>query len=574
MPFVSPVGISPEQVATIAARWRRSHVEFCREALSDWFPTKMPWVHRGIVALVTGQTAFLLDFGPENWKDEPDASWTPADLQKILTNFIDERTGQPIFRLVEADGTVSLTIVAQPDVAILMPRGFSKTTLINSISLRETLFKLEDFFLYASESAPHAERQMGTIRAVLEEAYADDQPMTLIGIIFGNLVPDRQSSKKWTDKFIETLNDVMFGAVGTGGQVRGFGKHAKRPGKIIFDDLQDQDTVRSEEERNRAQRWFWQAALPAVRKGGRRFVIGTYLGPQSLLHTITESSMFSVVRFGALDRQGDPLWEWQMDREAIERLRLQMQEIGKTVEFYLEYMSEYRDDTARMFPESKLVYVSRPMESIVAAALAQDPAISENAGADFCTFALTGIERGGQKHVLDFYGAQGMDPGEQADKFFEMHYRALELMPQLLSAPDQFKHGVEAVAFQRALIFLYRQRQIAEVARVGAAKAMFEITPIKHRTDVSKVQRVQGILKPLISAGWLSFAQKWPVLHDQLINWPQGKRDGPDCVAMSIALLDPFVTIGLDEAGEADLLRDRAPSLRVALGGRDFRRAP
>ena len=51
-----------------------------RSLFPEWFPSKMPWIHRGLVALVLKKTDFLTKFGEELWQDGTD-SWTRSDLE-------------------------------------------------------------------------------------------------------------------------------------------------------------------------------------------------------------------------------------------------------------------------------------------------------------------------------------------------------------------------------------------------------------------------------------------------------------------------------------------------------------
>ena len=62
--------LSPELKKEIFAEGLRDPVYFCRVILAEWFPKAMPWFHRGLLALLTRETDFLLNFGKENWKTE------------------------------------------------------------------------------------------------------------------------------------------------------------------------------------------------------------------------------------------------------------------------------------------------------------------------------------------------------------------------------------------------------------------------------------------------------------------------------------------------------------------------
>jgi hypothetical protein len=575
---VSEPLFTKDQIEELAARTHRSPVEFARIFLADWFPTKMPWVHRGMLALMKGRTEFLLDFGQEEWRDEV-ASWTPQDLEKILTNFLEEGSGRPIFTLEFVNGKPVVQIDAKRSVCIIMPRGSAKTTLVNLDNLHDLVFQEEDFFLYVSESGAHARKQLATIKDELEDN--DGAPNNeLIYLVFGSFKPPRQDARKWTDDYIETRKKkkVMVGAVGRGGQIRGFGKNAKRPGKIMFDDLEDEESVQSDTQRKKDSHWFFNAARPAKRKHtGRDIITGTLLHTDAILNKCIVHPEFTAVRFGAIDRQGDALWPWWMDLDAIEASRQAAASVGELSGWYLEYMSEYKDDDARIFPESKLIYVHKGLERFVAVSEALDPAISDNRKADLCAFAVAGIEAGGHKHILDYHGEVGMDTVDIIEKFFELHFKWMKHLP-----PENQKHGIEAIAFQRALVQMVRMKQVEYsrphilsdgVMRPGwGPLAYFEVLPLFHG-KIAKTERIKGIMKPLVYGGAVSFETKFesagsaPGLHSQFIDFPSSKyKDGPDVCAMAIALLDPYVTLGLGDEGMADLEKDTAPPLMYSGG--------
>lgn len=540
-----------------------------------------------MLAIMKRRTDFLLDFGTEVWRDEV-AEWTYADLQKILDNFIEEGTGRKVFTLEVVDGEPKLTVSVKQSVCFIMPRGSSKTTLVNLDNLHDIVYQEENFFLYVSESGNHAERQLGTIKTELEdnEGIPNNE---LLNLVFGNFRPPRQSPLKWTEDYIETLHKprVMVGAVGRGGQVRGFGKSAKRPGKIMFDDIEDEESVATSEQLKKASRWFFNAARPAKRKHtGRDIVTGTLLHRDgAILNKCIIHPEFTTIRFGAIDRQGDALWEWWMNLEAIEESKNAAAAVGELSGWYLEYMSEYLDDEAVAFPESKIIYLHRGKELMVATGLALDPAIDEKRTADMAALACVGIEQGGHKHVLETFGKIGMDSDAMLEKFFEFHVKWMMHLP-----PENRKYGIEAIAFQRVLIPMMRQKQVAKArphlqpdgtTHLGYGQgAYFEVQPIFHG-KIAKIPRVKGILKPLIWSGNLTFEEKNPDLHAQLVNWPGKLKDLPDVTAMAIALLDPYVLLGLDdpeEDEETGLPKPYDPEvegqrLELVVGG-DFRSAP
>lgn len=571
--------LTQEDAKLLAEAGWHSPVEFCRIFLPTWFPTKMPWFHRGMAALRLGRADFLLDFGPEVWptdaRNGTSSAWTVEDLLKIVTNFVIEvkpavmKDGQivqpavlePMFDLIlnEDQAIVDIRIRApKRKNAFIVPRGFSKTTLINALNLRDAMYGEEDFILYTSETSGHAANQVSTVRTQLEEN-------DLLIAVFGDRKPGRQDSEKWTDAFIEILGPFdpitakpqgkcIIAALGAGGQVRGISKDAQRPTRIVVDDFQSSETMKSPTQLEKDTNWFVGTLLPA----GEEFealalemavdVIGTLLGPQAIMANLMLDPDWNRVRFGAIDRQGDMLWEAKLSAAGLAAKRASFERMGQLDAFDFEYMSTVPLNDGVAFPVEKLVYISRPQEWFVGKAVICDPAISDNPKADFCSIAALGVGKFGDIHVINFHGEVGMEADDQAEKFFEFHFAHCLDLP-----PENVLHGVESNGYQRALAQLIKNKQAAKSITWGP-RAFFEVTPILHgKKDGAKVLRVQGLLSPRVKSGHVSMERPFSVLVGQMRDWPNGKKDGPDAIAMGINLLGPFVGLAAnvpDEEGE------------------------
>ena len=196
-----------------------------------------------------------------------------------------------------------------------------------------------------------------------------------------------------------------------------------------------------------------------------------------------------------------------------------------------------------------------------------DPAISEDKRAAYCAIGIVGMTAAGRLHVLDTWEKIGAHPREQVDRYFDLHFQW-----------EPTHHGVEAIAYQQALVHLI-QEEMFRRAKTWGPKAYFEIikeTKQLHGTEKRKVSRVEGMLSPRYKSGYITHQRHFPVLITQLNDWPLGKRDLPDVIAMCVALLDPFAaTAGSDAIGAEGtnvMSLDSYRPLAVELG--NFRAAP
>lgn len=549
-----PSEFDPKQKVQIVQDCYADPVLFFRVVLNDWFTLPMPWFHRGVIAVLLHQTDFLTKFGLEHW-EKGDFVWNEAGLSKILRHFVwKERPDdpacpeQPVF-VRRADGHID--ILTTDFTLMMIPRGFAKTTLVNACVIYQILYKLVRFILYISETAPHAEMQLQNVKTQL----ADNDRIRLL---FGNVAPERNAALKWRDDYIETITNVTVAARGRGGQIRGLLTKGNRPDLIICDDIEDEESVKTPEQRKKAKKWLIGTVKPALKKiggRGRMVVLGTALHADSLLMGLKNDPTYMSIIFGAIDRDGEPLWTANMSLVQLEAEKQSFILLGELAAYYLEYFNMIRTDDTALFDASMIRYQIMHRTEFAGVAECCDPAISELTTADFCSFGVTGITTKGGIHVLDFFSKRGMSPSEQIDKFFELHF---------LWLPSH--HGIESNAYQKSLVFQVKAEMFARSQTHGPA-SYFDIQPITNKA--AKPLRIKGTLAPRYRAGYVTHQRRFPQLETQLIDYPGKHDDGPDVIAMCIQMLDPFSGFyALPESVEMESMK----SLDLELG--EWRNAP
>lgn len=545
---------------------------YARTFKKDWFQFPMSWVHRGMLALLLGRADFLLNFGEENW---PKSSWTwdEEQLGKLIKYFVWREEPEslseipkPLFIWDRERSQIHLT--TSKFTALMLPRGVGKTTIVNLSNEIDIVYKDVGFLVYVSETATHAEMQLGNIKRELE---SND----LLQAVFGNLRPERSSGLSWTDGYIETTNNVVVAARGRGGQIRGLNVNGKRPDKIIVDDVEDKESVSTEDQRKKAKTWFYGdlvPALPQMSGSGRIVAMGTLLHPDAILHGLTHDPDWVSAVFGSLDAQKEPIAPFYMSKEQYERKRLSAARNGMLLEFEMEFNSSvYTDEDTRKFDVSKIKIQVMERTQFLAVSEVIDPAISEEKTADYTAIGVVGMTERGQIHVLDLWAKIGAHPREQVDKYFDLHF---EWNPT--------HHGVEAIAYQASLVHML-QEEMFRRAKTWGPRAYFEIvkdTRKLHGIEKNKIKRVEGMLAPRYKSNYISHQRHFPELITQLKDWPLGKKDAPDVIAMCIALLDPFAaTAGWDDTLDLEglpigssLLKDAYEPVDSALAG--WRTAP
>lgn len=276
-------------------------------------------------------------------------------------------------------------------LAIAAPRGHAKTTVL---ALARPLFlaatRREPFTLIVSDTATQAEQRTSDIYAELLENRA-------IATTYPHLaLPERadyadKRVKKSTREFI-TLGGIRFTSAGAGQSLRGIKDRHQRPTLIVIDDLENDENVRTPEQRDKLWDWFTKSLLNLPGPDGAAVhVIGTILHPKSFLARLLspeQAGVWTQRKYRAIN-DGHPLWPsaWSLERLAAKRL-----EIGSRA-FSSEYLNEPVDTSSTLWQEAWLnanrVTQAPPLERV---AVAIDPSASGDG--DACGIIAGGVAAG------------------------------------------------------------------------------------------------------------------------------------------------------------------------------------
>jgi hypothetical protein len=286
--------------------------------------------------------------------------------------------------------------------------------------------------------------------------------------------------------------------------------------------------------------------------------LGTRLHRDALIVRLMNDPRFTSIHLEAVDSVGNAVWPENLSLEELEREKLAYTMQGELPLFYMEYYGRVRDEATQLFKERYFRWAP-PKEPLTFVSIYVDPAISEDRRADDAVICVAGMTEYGHIYVLDMFGqtpemrAQGQATREIVDEYF-----------RLSKLHGALQHGVESIAYQRALIHVLQEEMFRK-------NQYFEIMAVTHGR-VNKRERIRGMLHSRYAAGYITHAKRFPELESQLQDFSSGgiHDDYPDALAGAIALLDPYAAAA---AGEEDLTKDEYPPLEDQTDG-DWRTAP
>lgn len=308
---------------------------------------------------------------------------------------------------------LTLEIGRREDGGIIFPRGFAKSTWVKIDLLHDIVYGLEPVILYIGKTLQDAGFHFEAIKSELENN-------ELLIDVYGDLVPpETDIGRKWTNKHFQTTNGVNVVARGAG-KGRGVNIKNQRPTKIICDDIEDDEQIRSPERCQKLHRWLYEVIFPS--KDARRgFVkmIGTVLAKHAEVLKFYQ-------KHGGIFRKaienGQSIWAamWSM-----EKLQKEKEKIGSRA-FSQEYQNTPIDEESAII---KPIWISANtydvfMEDVsVRKVIMMDPQAGEGESAD--NFGLIVLAwKHGDKHryVLERIAGKASQ-SEQAAIFVSAYQR-------------------------------------------------------------------------------------------------------------------------------------------------------
>lgn len=446
------------------------------------------------------------------------------------------------------------TISRLPGVrrAVAAPRGHAKSTnLTFKGTMHSTLYGYKHYPIIISDSSEQAEGFLDNIRVEFEEN-------TAILEDFGPL-----AGSVWRSNVLVTKTNIKIEAIGSGKKIRGRKHRNWRPDLIILDDVENDENVRTPEQRKKLKDWFDKA----VSKCGDDYTdivyIGTLLHYDSLLAKTLANPAYRSIKYKAVIRfsQADDLWQqWETiftdlsndDREA------------DALAFFQAHKTAMLEGTQVLWEEKLSYYDLMVMRVSEGEASFNSEEQNEPINPDDCLF---------MEEWFDYYNEAEVNFGDPAFDFFgfidpslgktkRSDFSAIITLAKhkgsgymyVVDADIERRHPdriiADVLAKERWLraSFGHGYRKLGaetnqfqwflkeELAKASAKAGLYlPIEEVQQTSD--KVMRVQT-LQPDVKNKYIKFNRRHKRLLEQLTQFPMGAHDdGPDALegARSIA---------------------------------------
>lgn len=238
-------------------------------------------------------------------------------------------------------------------LAIGLPRGFGKSTLLRLFIVYCVIFTKKQFILVLSATEGMATNIIQDAMDMLSEPN--------IVRLFGDWKAQCETDNNRVKKFYFRGRPIIIAGLGSGGKVRGLNLKNARPDVMVFDDVQSREDADSELVSENLKRWMQGTAMKAKSPKGclTMFIANMYPTPHSILKKLKrERTWIKWIAGGLLwnskTKQVESLWEALQPKEQLLKEFEDDLEAGNPEIFYAEVLNDENASVNNKMDISKL----------------------------------------------------------------------------------------------------------------------------------------------------------------------------------------------------------------------------
>lgn len=434
---------------------------------------------------------------------------------------------------------VALMLKPGSRVPQVAPRGEGKSTLLVQLhALWRLCYRYSRYIALVMDAKEQGEMMLEAIKAELEANPRLGQDFATVA----------GKGKLWNAAKIVTLNDCMVEVFGAGKRIRGRRFGAYRPDLVLIDDLENDELVRSPEQRNKREQWLRKVVgnLGPPNGSMSQLYVGTLLHTDSVLARTLINPLWKAHakvwpsihvwpdRMDLWDKWQETLLnEGEPAADAFYRFNRTAMEAGAVVSwpevrplkvlmvlraedeaaFETEHQHNPASNEGRPFSGDAIKFYVHLSASRWVHFGAHDPSMGKHAKRGDPAATLVGaLDRDSRRlHVVEAIIARRVPDKQISD---------------IIAAQSAFKcqlWGIEAVQFQE----FFRTELVKQSAKLGVPVPARAVVP-----STDKDLRIES-LQPHVANGLILFNRNHRTLLQQLRDWPEAQHDdGPDALEM------------------------------------------
>ncbi len=435
--------------------------------------------------------------------------------------------------------------------AVAAPRGHAKSTSLTfKGSMHASLYEYKHYLIIVSDSSEQAEGFLENIKIEFE-----DNPF--IAEDFGLLV-----GKVWRGNVLLTRSNVKIEALGSGKKIRGRKHRHYRPDLIILDDIENDENIRTPEQRKKLENWFFKAVSKAGDYYTDIIIIGTLLHYDSLLAKCLKTPNYQSIKYKAVARFSSDIAHWDEWEKIYTDLSNPERE-RDALAYFEAHKAEMLEGTSVLWEEKNSYYKLMTIKVSDGDSSFNSELQNEPINPEDCIFNEEWFEFYNEAEidfkdpVFDFFGF--VDPSLGKTKKSDpsaiitlaknrstgymyvvdadiMRRHPDKIITDILSKARFLKtfygrgykkFGAETNQFQWFLK--------EEIAKASAKAGIYlPLEEVNQNTD--KTMRIQT-LQPDIKNKYILFNKRHRTLLEQLYHFPMGAHDdGPDALQGALAI--------------------------------------
>jgi hypothetical protein len=304
-------------------------------------------------------------------------------------------------------------------------------------------------------------RNFGNAKQIVTDIY---NMIVEVRKLYGNIVKkDKNTKQEETMATFTTVDGVKLMAGTIGMTQRGHVQDAYRPDFLVFDDVEDRESISSLAQ-TESTIWRIDEAIQGLSADGSYMCLGNYISDEGVIQWFLNKANMKADLIPIQDDQGNPTWEERYPKEKIDALRKDADD------FYGEYMVDPTRAEASFFErqqiESNLLTASRPHRESAGIRYWGDykPHHRYGVGAD----TSEGVGKDANAFVLFDFGAEPSDPTTVVATYFNNNIPpdlfGLELVRvgqefgNCIIAPEANNTGHATISAMRGYPAIYKQR--------------------------------------------------------------------------------------------------------------------